>query len=222
MILAHHNNASIPNRHGHGGGGGGGAFTTTTITGKFDHEINRSGGAPHERIDVSVNGDHYEADINTYSNTNADGSHGGSAVEVAIQRAQVASLPAEGVQQNTNFSYNDHNLKESDFKPTPQADLEKQLGDLAKGSSEITLQGQTYSDGGKHGIHDTHMNSGEIGNNPNHDNHDGVLKFYTKESNGQFEEDTVYLKFQSQRLGGSSNGSAGASLLSFDQGNIHQ
>jgi hypothetical protein len=186
---------------------GGGSQQFADVVGQFQKQIVLNGGEPHARFDMGVNGDDWEADVNTESLRGADGGQGTSDVQYAIKDQVVSSLPSEGVHTGDSFSYSNQGLSESDFQTISSSQLQQQLEQMAKQSSRVELMGMTYHDPGKNGIHDIHMNSGESGGG-NHPGQDGVARFYIQQD-GQIHQETVYLKFQSQSLpGGSERGVA--------------
>ncbi len=78
----------------------------------------------------------------------------------------------------TPLSYAQLGLKDADFKPVAQGDLQTLVTGYAQTCHGMTAYGTTYSDGT--GLHDIHLNSGEPPGNghPNQVGHDGALVFY--------------------------------------------
>ncbi|MHB2016125.1 MAG: DUF2278 family protein [Candidatus Xenobia bacterium] len=170
-----------------------------SVVGEFDHEVQLSGprSQPHARFDLDVNGNPVEADINVHSALNPDGSPGGSDVLYAEKDTVVNSEPQDGIQTGGNFSYQDAGLKDSDFQPVSDDSLHQELIGLAQNSDKVQLNGMVYQDPGKTGIHDIHMNSGDVDPHYDYPDQDGYAAFYTNQG-GQIHEHQVFIKFQSQ------------------------
>jgi hypothetical protein len=170
-----------------------------TVVGTFDGAAPLGHGNPHSRFEVNAGGKRYEADINTQSMLNPDGSPGGSNVEYAERDQYVSSMPQAGETDGGELSYDAEGLHESDFQPISNEQFGAQLQQLARHADRIALTGKMYHDPGKNGIHDIHMNSGNDDASRDDPGHDGAVSFYTQEGD-RVKEQTVFIKFQSQHL----------------------
>lgn len=112
------------------------------------------------------------------------------------------SVPAPGFLA-APLSYAKLGLKNADFKPVQQGDLQTLVSVYAQTSTRMAAYGYTYSDGT--GLHDIHLNSGEPtgSGRPNQAGHDGALVFYfTPAAPAPPTARWIFVRFGTQHLPG--------------------
>jgi len=110
------------------------------------------------------------------------------------------SLPAPGFTQAT-LSYAQLGLKDADFKPVQQSDLQILVTQYANTCALMAAYGTTYPDGS--GLHDIHLNAGEAPGSPhpNRTGQDGALVFYfTPPAPAPPTAHWVFIRFATQHL----------------------
>ena len=110
------------------------------------------------------------------------------------------ALPPPGFTP-TPLSYAALGLKDADFKPIQQGDLQTLVTGYAQTCALMAAYGHTYSDGT--GLHDIHLNSGEApgSGHPNQTGQDGALVFYfTPAAPAPPVARWVFIRFDTQHL----------------------
>jgi len=109
-------------------------------------------------------------------------------------------VPAPGFTPTT-LSYAHLGLKDADFKPAQQGDLQTLVTQYAHTCDQMAAYGTTYSDGT--GLHDIHLNAGESPGSahPNRTGQDGALVFYfTPPAPAPPTAHWVFIRFGTQHL----------------------
>ena len=112
------------------------------------------------------------------------------------------TLPKPGFTKTT-LSYADLGLKDTDFAPVQQGDLQTLVTHYAETCELMAAYGTTYSEGT--GLHDIHLNSGEApgSKHPNRTGQDGALVFYFAGSaQSAPTAHWIFIRFDTQHLPG--------------------
>ena len=109
------------------------------------------------------------------------------------------TVPPDGFTR-TPLSYAALGLKDSDFAPVQQGDLQTLVTHYAETCIFMAAYGTTYSEGT--GLHDIHLNSGEAGSaRADRPGQDGALVFYFSGSSGAaLSAHWIFVKFDTQSL----------------------
>ncbi len=110
------------------------------------------------------------------------------------------TLPPEGFTQ-PQLSYAALGLKDADFAPVQQGDLQTLVMHYAETCVLMAAYGTTYSDGT--GLHDIHLNAGEPpgSSHAGRTGQDGALVFYFSGSSGAaLSAHWIFVKFDTQTL----------------------
>ena len=110
------------------------------------------------------------------------------------------SLPSAGFTQPA-LSYAALGLKDADFAPVQQGDLQTTVTHYAETCTLMAAYGTTYSEGT--GLHDIHLNAGELPGSAhaNRVGQDGALVFYFSGSAGAAPSaHWIFVKFDTQHL----------------------
>ncbi|MGI4790530.1 MAG: DUF2278 family protein [Janthinobacterium lividum] len=110
------------------------------------------------------------------------------------------TIPASGWTQQP-LSYAALGLKDTDFAPAQQGDLQILVTHYAETCTSMVAYGTTYSDGT--GLHDIHLNAGEQpgSTHANRTGQDGALVFYFSGTGGTAASaHWIFVKFDTQSL----------------------
>ncbi len=107
--------------------------------------------------------------------------------------------PAPGFSQPA-LSYAALGLKNADFAPVRQGDLQTLVTHYAETCAAMAVYGTTYSEGT--GLHDIHLNSGEApgSRHANRTGQDGALVFYFGGADTPASAHWIFVKFGTQSL----------------------
>lgn len=111
------------------------------------------------------------------------------------------TLPPAGFTEAT-LSYAALGLKDADFAPVQQGDLQTLVTHYAETCTRMAAYGTTYSEGT--GLHDIHLNAGEMPGSTHADRtgQDGALVFYFSGMGGAVPSaHWIFVKFSTQSLG---------------------
>jgi len=109
------------------------------------------------------------------------------------------TLPPAGFTQ-PSLSYAALGLKDADFAPVQQGDLQTLVTHYAETCTLMAAYGTTYSEGT--GLHDIHLNAGEQpgSGHANRTGQDGALVFYSGTDNAALSAHWIFVKFGTQNL----------------------